>query len=578
MGSCASSQARRKKTNQIDPSDDSLHSSDSGGKVHKQLIANLDEGELDNLRDIVREKYSNLSFEEVDRLIEKYLQDAQLEKDNNSTAERTVDYSPDTRLKGIGEPNLSFLSLHRDDSELKEVTPRGRDSETPRSPGSRANNENEDSPGRKRQPPLMYNPQQKSRDINTLKLLEIFPTLSYYTIVDAFHRYDWDVDLTADYLQKMDRAAEGGYSERGDMNGLSDRLDSKASRRHSTTHSDFMPSDSDLLEAICKLKYIDDDEVHVQALRTLCDLSLNEELQKKISDFGGLAPIATILERKIQYYTEKSNEIVHLATGSLANLALLEEKTDYFACRRLCDVAIEGLDMEDSTTLANCARVLANLAFNNPENESLIAEAGGIPCLVALLDRAKDHNVIMETLAALGNMARNKKYQTAICKGQGLAAIMKHIKIDVPDIQQQALRVAGNLCMSKKIRKVFTSEGGVSSLEEIVRESQDQYTVKLCMLTVANMSMDFSLQPEMVSSGLFEAVVNNLSNEKMNNYEIYIHIIRFFGSLSENVKVREVFDGKKEVINFILRFRDEADREIQTIIDHFLTNLGYESD
>jgi hypothetical protein len=118
----------------------------------------------------------------------------------------------------------------------------------------------------------------------------------------------------------------------------------------------------------------------------------------------------------------------------------------------LVKLAVSGTEPQK----ANAAAALANLAYL-PENKIAIADAGGIPPLVALATSGTDHQKV-NAAGALKNLAdNNDPNRLAIAKAGGVAALVWLTRAGTEKQRLYASRALRNLAANSTVKAQIDS-------------------------------------------------------------------------------------------------------------------------
>ncbi|CAI9093847.1 OLC1v1029438C4 [Oldenlandia corymbosa var. corymbosa] len=127
------------------------------------------------------------------------------------------------------------------------------------------------------------------------------------------------------------------------------------------------------------------------------------------------------------------------------------------------------LDAEDADVKIHAAKVVANLAAEE-SNQEKIVEAGGLTSLLMLIRSCDDETIQRVAAGAIANLAMNETNQELIVS-QGGINLLSTAAANANDPQTLRM-VAGaiaNLCGNDKLRVKLSSEGGIKALLGMVR-------------------------------------------------------------------------------------------------------------
>lgn len=208
----------------------------------------------------------------------------------------------------------------------------------------------------------------------------------------------------------------------------------------------------------------------------LANLSFNETNQDRFRDEGSIPVIVETLRESIQISisfnisTEKTPNHNPKATNDQEFLSSNEQGDS------------------QSTLLVNLCRSLANLAFDNEENEVQIIQLDGIESLLTLLDH-EDDAVRLESTAVLANLARNPIARTKIMLNSGLPRLLTLLRSGIAGVEKQSLRCVTNLLLSEEAQSDFLNGGGLPLLFFKAAMSTDAELQELLARAIMNLSV-----------------------------------------------------------------------------------------
>lgn len=190
-----------------------------------------------------------------------------------------------------------------------------------------------------------------------------------------------------------------------------------------------------------------DPEVQFQGARSLADLAMTSEERPRIVQAGGLQPLVRLL------HSDRA-EIQLFAVMAVANLALDDANQGLLAAEGALDplihlaLRVSAVDCENVEMQINIARALANMAYCHESNEDLIVRNMGLKPII-FLSQSIHHEVRLEAVAALANLARNKSNQRNIVEQGALGPLVKAMQGDEEELQGQAARCLANVSLNE---------------------------------------------------------------------------------------------------------------------------------
>jgi len=137
------------------------------------------------------------------------------------------------------------------------------------------------------------------------------------------------------------------------------------------------------------------------------------------------------------------------------------------------------LRSEDSGVQIQAAKVIANLAADDANQEKIVEE-GGLDALLLLLETSKDTTIHRVTAGAIANLAMNGLNQGLIIS-KGGARLLANIASQTDDLQTLRM-VAGaiaNLCGNERLHLMLKEDGGIKALLTMVRSGHSEVIAQI---------------------------------------------------------------------------------------------------
>ncbi|GLC57930.1 hypothetical protein PLESTB_001290900 [Pleodorina starrii] len=218
---------------------------------------------------------------------------------------------------------------------------------------------------------------------------------------------------------------------------------------------------------LVKLLNSSDTGVQEQAARALANLSVNDANQAAIVQADGISPLLKLV------LDSSDTGVQEQAARALAKLAANDANQAFIVSDIRPLVGL--LNRPDSRTDLHmiAAGSLATFANINIANRAAIANAGGIPPLVRLLD---SWNTDVQEQAARALAALADKYEASmvlIAKAGGIPPLVKLLDSSNTGVQQWAARALANLSENDANRVAIDKAVETSLLVKLVHDSWD---------------------------------------------------------------------------------------------------------
>eukprot|EP00948_MAST-09A_sp_MAST-9A-sp1_P002024 g2024.t1 len=296
----------------------------------------------------------------------------------------------------------------------------------------------------------------------------------------------------------------------------------------------------------------------------LANEAVNGERQRQIVEVGGL---------KLLIPLTKSNdvEVQRLSAHALANLSVdvKNQKTiANFEDGEGIEMIIRLLKSKSAAVQRQAAKALANLGVN-ADNKIQIADKGGIEPLIALLQETDNESVIIETVAALANLAVDDNNEFMIGQSDATKCILKYTTkyFNNVEIVGQCSRALRNLSVNKENRQRLKELGAINILTKMA-DLPDQKTKAQALRALNNIRAgsekkmaneaysDEDIEPDTESD-----TESDTDAEKDENEEDYDDMLRYIGyeELVKNFSDGNNLDSALSVLKQVQRVEGQLE-------------------
>jgi len=237
---------------------------------------------------------------------------------------------------------------------------------------------------------------------------------------------------------------------------------------------------------------------HEHATRALWHLSLNRDNQLAIAAEGCLPPLVANLSAELNRAKWAAaalnalsnecteNQLALARVGAIPPLAVLlgseTEESQLYALGALLNIAmaqenrtavvkplVDLLEVRNAAAQMKAAESLAMLASRSAENRTVVAAAGAIPPLVALLGDGRNVSTSqIKSAAALGDLARASESKQAIVKAGGVPPLVAMLLSPSVEAQMRASIAVCQLASSTSAQQLIADSDGIPHLVKLL--------------------------------------------------------------------------------------------------------------
>ncbi|KAL4291028.1 hypothetical protein GQ457_14G022560 [Hibiscus cannabinus] len=140
---------------------------------------------------------------------------------------------------------------------------------------------------------------------------------------------------------------------------------------------------------------------------------------------------------------------------------------------------IQLLTSEDSDVQIHAVKVIANLAAEDANQESIVEE-GGLDALLTMLRSSQNATILRVASGAIANLAMNEMNQGLIVSKGGAQLLAKTAsETDDPQTLRMVAGALANLCGNEKLHTILTEDGGIKALLGMVRSGNSEVVAQV---------------------------------------------------------------------------------------------------
>ncbi|KAG8480555.1 hypothetical protein CXB51_024589 [Gossypium anomalum] len=140
---------------------------------------------------------------------------------------------------------------------------------------------------------------------------------------------------------------------------------------------------------------------------------------------------------------------------------------------------IQLLTSEDSDVQIHAVKVIANLAAEDVNQESIVEE-GGLDALLTMLRSSQNATILRVASGAIANLAMNEMNQGLIMSRGGAKLLAKTASgTDDPQTLRMVAGALANLCGNEKLHTMLKEDGGIKAMLGMVRSGNNDVVAQV---------------------------------------------------------------------------------------------------
>ncbi|MBA0813683.1 hypothetical protein Gohar_027513 [Gossypium harknessii] len=140
---------------------------------------------------------------------------------------------------------------------------------------------------------------------------------------------------------------------------------------------------------------------------------------------------------------------------------------------------IQLLTSEDSDVQIHAVKVIANLAAEDVNQESIVEE-GGLDALLTMLRSSQNATILRVASGAIANLAMNEMNQGLIMSRGGAKLLAKTASgTDDPQTLRMVAGALANLCGNEKLHTMLKEDGGIKAMLGMVRSGNSDVVAQV---------------------------------------------------------------------------------------------------